>query len=89
MATLIQSDGTEKIVNPARRRAGFTIREMYHLIGSKDLHVLSLADGRRMVAEAGDHEAINEKATALYHESRNTGKAIRGDVVVGTKSEIQ
>jgi hypothetical protein len=89
MATLIQSNGKETIVSPARSRAGFTIREMYHLIGSKDLRVLSLADGRRMVAEAGDQEAINEKATALYHESRNTAKAIRGDVVIGTKSEIQ
>jgi hypothetical protein len=89
MAILILCNGKEKMINPARRRAGFTIREMYHHIGSKDIHVIFLADGRRMVADAGDLEEINEKATALYHEGRNTGKAIRGTVVVGNRQEIQ
>jgi hypothetical protein len=89
MAWLILASEATKIVNPGNPDAGFTIREIRKMIGAPYFVTIFLADGRRMIVNReGDRDSINELATALYHEGRNTARAIRGDVIVGTRAEI-
>ncbi len=90
MATLIKSSGTENTVNPAHEDGGFTFEEMCLLIRCTRIETVRLADGRWM---AVDHDfvdrPINEKATVIYQEGRNTGMAIRGHALAGTQQEIE
>jgi hypothetical protein len=89
MAWLILASESTKIVEPKNPDSGFTIREIRQMIGAPYFVTIFLADGRRMIVNRDvERESINELATALYHEGRNTGRAIRGDVIVGTRSEI-
>jgi hypothetical protein len=89
MAWLILASEASTVVNPANENAGFTIRELRKLIGAPEFELICLADGRRMIAgREAEGEALNEFATALYQEGRNTARAIHGDVVVGTRKEI-
>ena len=90
MAWFILATSATKIVNPANDKAGFTSRELKKLMRASEFHTIFLSDGRRMLVNQDvERESINELATALYHEGRNTPRAIRGDVLVGTRSEIQ
>lgn len=90
MARLIKSDGEEIIVRPADRDTGFTVAELQELIGCRCLDFTPLADGRRMAVEDDfSGQAINVKASVLFQEGRNTGWAMRGNVVIGTKQEIR
>jgi hypothetical protein len=89
MAWLILASEATKIVNPDNPEKGFTIREIRKMIGAPCFTTIFLADGRRMIVNRDvERESINELATALYHEGRTTARAIRGDVLVGTRSEI-
>jgi hypothetical protein len=90
MAWFILATSATRIVNPANEKAGFTNREIKKLIRAQDFEIIYLWDGRRMlVNQEVEREAINELATALYQEGRFSARAIRGDVLVGTRSEIQ
>jgi hypothetical protein len=90
MAWLIPANQATMIVNPVNPDKGFTIREIRKMIGAPYFVTIFLADGRRMIVNRDvERESINELATALYHEGRNTARAIRGDVLVGTRSEIE
>jgi hypothetical protein len=67
---------------------------MYQLIGCDTIDIVKLVDGRRMIVDdngaiSDPPKAVNEKATVLYQEGRNTAWAIRGTVLVGTEREIE
>ena len=66
MATLIRADGTEQDVRPVV--GGFTLDELYNLLGCSTIETLTLHDGRTMVIdEEGKYtdKPRNERATDL------------------------
>jgi hypothetical protein len=92
MAILICANGEEHQVQPSGPEGRFTVLELQILFDQLfpfNLFYVHLADGRWMLVDDARSNAINEKATALYHESRNTARAIRGNVVVGTRQEVR
>lgn len=89
MARLIKVDGEEQFVRPEDHES-FTVEELQELIGCRYLDFTALADGRRMAVDTDfSAQAINIKASVLFQEGRNSGLAMRGNVVVGTKQEIR
>lgn len=84
MAKLIRPSGTEVDVSPASATRGFTLAELYNLIGCEIVQMVNLADGRTMWM---DEEAkirsgvafVNAKATKLLAEAGG----IPGDEVIG------
>ena len=86
MAKLIKDDGSESIVHPANPKDGFTLEELYSLIGCETVQAIELADGTTqmwMDEEAKLHggiQFVNEKATRLLAEAGG----IPGDEVLGT-----
>lgn len=85
MATLILPDGTETTVSPKNKRNGFTLDELYKLIGCDCVEHVELADGRSMwLDEEGKYRnpapQFNRKATTLLHKAGG----MPFDTVVGT-----
>lgn len=93
MATLIEWDGTETEIHPKNPDRGFTRDELSKLTGGGIPQIVSLSDGRLMVAdEMGKLKIprlpVNVKATKLYQAGSATGWAIVGNVVIGCPGEI-
>lgn len=84
MAALILTDGSEREVTPRDRGCGFTLEELYRLIGCATVQMIELADGRFMwMDEDGKYRtelARNDRATKLLHEAGG----LRDDFIVGT-----
>jgi len=82
MATLFDPDGTETDVRPAAPEAGFTLSEMYRLIGCETVELVTLADGRLMLL---DEDGKARKRPRNREASRLLGIAggMHGDYVAG------
>lgn len=93
MATVILTDSSRVVVSPADPENGFTLAELYALIGCTTIEVVNLADGRMMVADEDGRSKrlpVNLVATRLYQEAGGpTGWAIVGNVVICEHGELQ
>lgn len=86
MAKLIRFDGTEEEVFPVDKEGGFTLGEMYTLLGCEMIEVVYLANEKEIliIDEEGKLrkdwlERLNEKATQLFFE----GRIPNGDIITG------
>ena len=91
MATLIEWNGKETDIRPKNAEQGFSRGELEKILGGP-VEIVSLEDGRLMVADAANYRArgpVNIKATKLRQSGSTTaGLAIVGSVVVGCPGEI-
>jgi hypothetical protein len=90
---LIKADGTYEKVTPKDEARGFSLPEIYALIGCKCIDVAFLRHGQIMVVDdEGERKELpaNRAATLFYWEAGGPRYWwIRGDVLVGNKKEIQ
>jgi hypothetical protein len=85
VAILIDADGTEKEVHPRNVKRGFTLEELYLLIGCATVQAIEIGEEGSQIwmDEDGKYRSeptLNKRATALLH---NAGGAL-DDFVVGT-----
>ena len=88
MATLIKTDESQKEVYPKDKKNGFTLKEVYDLIGCSVVEIACrFSDGRMMlVDEEGwfkQKPVVNTKATLLM------GSNIVGNALIVTEEEFQ
>jgi len=98
MATLIQPDGTETTVTPKDTANGFTLDELYALLGCESIEIpcRDAATDRVMVIDeegklrAGGPRPMNRKATyVLMAAGGMTGDYIAGPALLATDQEVQ
>ena len=94
MALLIHPDGSEQEVFPRKSKKGFTLDELYSLIGCTTVQAISLADGRTMwMDEEGKLSTVlvvNEKATELLLEAGGMpDDFVVGPVLLTARGEVQ
>lgn len=96
MATLIKVDGTKTIVAPRNKRRGFTLQEVYDLLGCEMVQRISVRNGKEenmlMDEEAklkeGWVERINNEASMIYARTYGPGRdLIVGDVLMCSSKE--
>jgi len=93
MATLITPDGQQTEVNAADPTQGFTLVELYKLIGCRYVEKITLSDGRLMWMdeEAKLHTTsfINARATRLLWEAGGLpSDYIVGTILITTEGEV-
>jgi hypothetical protein len=99
MAVLIKQDGSSETVKPANQATGFTLDEVYTLIGNgcDIVQMIQLPTGNNMLI---DEEAkirvrpepmmVNKKATVLLHQAGGMpDDEIIGNVLIVTRKEFQ
>jgi hypothetical protein len=97
MAKLIRTDGVEVEVTPKDTKRGFTLEELYNLIGfgCDIVEVVTLADGKTLMVmdEEGKYRVPvfwNEKATKLLAKAGGLpGDVVAGVVVLCSEKEFQ
>lgn len=95
MANLIHANGDESTVVPNHPSQGFTLAELYRLIGCSTVQAIELSDGRTMWM---DEEAklseglqwVNEKATKLLLEAGGIpSDEVIGNVLITEPGEVE
>lgn len=92
MALWIPPIGAAREVFPKNLAKGFSLKELYELIGFDYIEILQIFDNQRMVVEDNGHLKklpLNPRATVFYQVGRSTGWAIVGNVVLCSSSELQ
>lgn len=98
MATLIKVDGTVKTVAPKSKRNGFSLKEVYDLLGCDMVQCVNVNNGaeenmlcdEEAKCKEGWMERINAKATQIFDKSYGRGRdVIVGDVLMCTSKEWQ
>jgi hypothetical protein len=96
MAKLLKFDGTTEIVVPADLASGFSLEELYVLIGCEIVEAIYLDDGTVMVIDeegklrAGFEERHNARATRLLELAGGMlGDFITGNALICTMQEFQ
>lgn len=92
MAILIDVDGTETTVSPANPKKGFTLDEMYKLIGCELVELIPLPHNQEMwVDEEGKIKGapINRKATQVFQAAIGAFDAIVGKALICKKGEVR
>lgn len=95
MATLIESDGSERHVSPASPEHGFTLTELYALIDCKTVEAIGLTEqGRSMwLDENGKLNAelrVNMKATDILHRAGGSyADYVVGRVLICEEGEVR
>jgi hypothetical protein len=96
MAKLLKFDGTTEIVVPADLASGFSLEELYILIGCEMVEAIYLDDGTVMVIDeegklrAGFEERHNTRATRLLELAGGMlGDFITGNALICTMQEFQ
>ena len=84
----------EKEVFPRNPKKGFTLDELYWLIGCSTVQAITLADGRTMwmdeEAKLSTILVVNEKATDLLLEAGGMpDDFVVGKVLISTKGEVR
>ena len=96
MATLIKIDGTRQEVHPSNKRRGFTLDEVYALLGCSMVQCVAVSNGKQetmIVDEEGKlkegwPERINSEATAIYDRTYGPGRnLIVGNVLLCSHKE--
>lgn len=96
MATLIKVDGTTKTVSPRNKRCGFTLEEVYALIGCDMVQCINVANGAEenmLMDEEGKMkenwvDCINKNATEIFTKTYGPGvDLIVGDVLMCSNKE--
>lgn len=96
MATLIKVDGTKKTVTPRNKKNGFTLDEIYELLGCSMIEHISVLNGKEehmIVDEEGKlkegwTERINAEATRIFDKSYGAGwDVVVGDVLMCSSKE--
>jgi hypothetical protein len=94
LANLIHANGDESTVVPANPSEGFTLAELYRLIGCSTVQAIELADGCTMWM---DEEAklfeglqcVNMQATRLLAEAGGMpGDEVIGNVLITESGEV-
>lgn len=95
MAVLIDADGTQQTIHPQNLKFGFTIEEIYRLIGCVTVQVIRIGeDGSQMwMDEDGKYRPElkpNRRATSLLHKvGGEPGDVIFGTVLITRSGEIK
>jgi len=96
MAQLLRFDGTSETIVPADLASGFSLDELYTLIGCEMIETIYLDDGGVMVIdEEGKlrddfRERRNESATRLLHRAGGIPwDFITGNALICTTQELQ
>jgi Domain of unknown function (DUF3846) len=92
MALWIPPRGEMRDVFPKNIVEGFTLEELYELIGCDVIDIVGIADGQKMVVDDEGHLKRlppNLRATAFYQQGRGTGWAIVGNVVLCLPAELK
>jgi hypothetical protein len=96
MARLIRFDGSEELVYPVDRPKGFSLSEMYALIGCQMIETVYLKSGQIMILDEegklrDDCEAReNPKASLLLHGAGGAeDDFITGNVLICNDEEFQ
>lgn len=94
MANLIHANGDESTVVPNHPSQGFTLAELYRLIGCSTVQAIELSDGRTMwmdeEAKLRDTWFVNEKATNLLIEAGGVpGDSVLGNVLITVPGEVK
>lgn len=95
MATWIKADGTKVKVEPANKKRGFTLEEMYRYTNGGPIEIVPV--GHPLHAENGTIIVLNEegKLTGLPYNAEasrlydNPHDVIVGDVLVCKDSEVK
>ena len=96
MATLIQADGKKSEVHPKDAANGFSLQELYALIGCETVQMVYLADDRRMMwmdeeskLKPGPYH-VNAEATRLLAEAGGIpGDEVIGNVLIAEPDEVR
>ncbi len=95
MAELIHANGDQSTVQPRIPQRGFSLSELYAIIGCKTVQAIALADGRTMwMDEEGKLQGglliVNEKATKLLVEAGGIpGDEVVGNVLITEPGEVK
>ena len=95
MATLMKLDGTTQEIKPADPKRGFTLEELYALIGCEMVELVYLDDDRLMLLDEegklqdGWQGRVNRPATDLFLKGRAGFDVIVGNVVVCNGAEFK
>ena len=96
MAQLLKFDGITEIVVPADLASGFSLDELYALVGCEMIEAVYLDDGTVMVIDeegklrAGFEERRNARATRLLELAGGMlGDFITGNALICTMQEFQ
>lgn len=95
MATLMKIDGTTQEVHPKDAKRGFTLQELYTLIGGNCRLIEApgpFADGRMMVMdEEGklNGQQLNVEASEKFYKELGRKDLIMGNVVMVNDVEFQ
>lgn len=96
MAKLLRFDGTEDVVAPADLRSGFSLEELYTLIGCQTVEAIYLEDGNIMLIDEegklrGDFlSRKNPAASVLLADAGGMpDDFIAGDAVICSPEEFQ
>lgn len=90
MATLIQTNGKRRMVQPANG-TDFSLEEVYRLLNIERVEMVYLADGRIMLLDEEGKltgAAFNQSASLLYGRGRIAYDTIAGDVLVCKETEF-
>ena len=96
MATLLKIDGTKTEVSPKNKRNGFTLQEVYDLIGCRMVELVGPMDDDRcmLVDEEGKlkqgwETRINSQATNMYRTRFGISDVIVGNALLVTNKEFK
>ena len=96
MATLIKVDGTKTVVTPRNKKTGFTLEEVYELLGCDCVQCVDVKNGaeKNMICDEcgkcriGWRDRVNQEATRLFDETYGAGRdLIVGDVLMCSNAE--
>lgn len=95
MATLMKIDGTTQEVFPQDKKRGFTLEELYKLVGGNCRLIEApgpFADGRLMIMdEEGklNGQELNVEASRKFYEELGYPEMIMGNVIMVDDKEFQ
>ncbi len=92
MATLIREDGGAKDLMPADLKQGFTLAELYAVLGCDVVEAVRLKNGRILVIDENGKlvgRPVNELATMLARGVLQAHDVIVGPALLCTRQEFQ